>query len=307
MERFESIWRRIVTESERLGGWEVIAPYVIVIAMLVIGYALARLVARGAGKLIAQAGSEHNAVIASKLVFYSLFVLVFIAALSQLGIRVSALLAAAGVFTIALGFAAQTSVSNVISGFFLFFDRPFSINDTVKIDNTLGTIVAIDLLSSRIRTFDNLMVRIPNEAVLKSTIINYTLFSVRRIEIPVSVEYGTDLKQTRKVLLEAMTDHPLLLDEPEPAILFDSLGADGVDILVRVWVERADFLKAKSELVMRIHDVLAEANITIPFPQRVVHLRQDGPITLGALQTLESPSDSGALDSELEKGQVVSP
>ncbi|MFU8807239.1 MAG: mechanosensitive ion channel family protein, partial [Bradymonadaceae bacterium] len=185
---------------------------------------------------------------------------------------------------------AQTSVSNVISGFFLFFDRPFSINDTVKIDDILGTIVTIDLLSSRIRTFDNLMVRIPNEAVLKATIINYTLFQVRRIEVPVSVEYGADLKKVREVLLEVMGNHPLLLDEPEPVVLFDALGDDGVELNVRVWVERTDFLRVKSDLVMRIHDSLTAARITIPFPQRVVHLRhEEAPVEASEAEETEGP------------------
>jgi small conductance mechanosensitive channel len=297
MNALASLSQRIHEQFDRLGGWEALSPYVLVLVMLMLGWALARLVARGISRLVAQTGSEHNAVIAGKLVFYAIFALAFIAALSQLGIRISALLAAAGVFTIALGFAAQTSVSNVISGFFLFFDRPFSINDTVKIDNMLGTIVAIDLLSSRIRTFDNLMVRIPNETVLKSTIINYTLFPVRRIEIPVKVAFGTDLKQAREVILDTLSFHPLLLDEPEPFIFFDGLAEDGVQILVRVWVEKTDFLRAKSDLVMRIHDCLNKAGIAIPFPQRVVHLRQDGPL-LFAQQPLDVSEKEPSTDQE---------
>ncbi|MFP4599344.1 MAG: mechanosensitive ion channel family protein, partial [Persicimonas sp.] len=165
----------------------------------------------------------------------------------------------------------QTSVSNVISGLFLLIDRPFSINDTVQIDQTLGTIIAIDLLSTKIRTFDNLVVRLPNEALLKSTITNYTLFGVRRIEIPVQVAYSTDLGQAHDVLRGVMRDHTAVLDEPAPVVLTDLLADSGVNLLIRAWVIRTDFVQARSDLTTAVKEALEEADIQIPFPQRVIH------------------------------------
>lgn len=266
----------LAREFQTRGGWDLLSPYLTAIVIVAIGYVVARSVARGAEALIRQMGSEHSAVITQKLVFYGLLVVAILIALTQLGIKLSGLLAAAGIFTVALGFAAQTSVSNVISGFFLFMDRPFSINDTVKIDTTLGTVVSIDLLSTRIRTFDNLMVRIPNEALLKSTIINYTLFNVRRVDIPVAIQYGTDLQEVREIILEVLDRHPTVLDEPAPAVLFDALGESGVSIIVRAWIERSEFITSRSELTMGIHDALAAHGIRIPMPQRMVHLQQSG-------------------------------
>ncbi|MBA2661127.1 MAG: mechanosensitive ion channel family protein [Bradymonadaceae bacterium] len=269
--------RALVRGFGRVGGWEALAPYGIALLTMIAGYVAARSLARAMETLIRQTGSVHSALIARKLVFYVVFLVVFVVALANMGIKVSGLLAAAGIFTVAIGFAAQTSVSNVISGFFLFFDRPFSINDTVKIDTVLGTVISIDLLSTRIRTFDNLMVRIPNEGLLKATITNYTLYSVRRVEIQVSVAYGSDLKKTRETILGVMDRHRLILDEPAPAVIFDILADSGVNLLVRGWAERVDYITARSELTMGIHDALNAAEINIPFPQRVVHLEQVGP------------------------------
>ncbi|RAL25269.1 mechanosensitive ion channel protein [Lujinxingia litoralis] len=258
----------------RSGGWESMEPYVLGAFWVLAGYFIARLFARGVDRVVRlrHGASPHSAVIASKTAFYSAFSLVVLVALSTLGVELSGLLAAAGIFTVALGFAAQTSVSNIISGFFLFMDRPFSIDDTVKIDTTLGTVISIDLLSTRIRTFDNLMVRIPNEALLKSTITNYTLYGVRRIEVPVRVPFACDLVELQRSLTQTMHALPNILDEPSPVVLIDRFGENGMELLVRAWSERQHYISARSELTGTIHARLQELGVDIPLPQRVLHL-----------------------------------
>lgn len=275
---------------EGMTSWEALSPYLIALLTLIIGYLIGRSLAKAAGSIVRQSGSAHGALLTQKIVLYVVFTIAVIFALANLGLKVSGLLATAGIFTVALGFAAQTSVSNVISGFFLFFDRPFSIGDTVKIDTTLGTVLSIDLLSTRIRTFDNLMVRIPNEGLLKSTIINYTLYNVRRVEIPISVAFGSDLQHVREIIIGIMNNHKLILDEPAPAVIFDMMTDSGINLLVRAWTERADYITARSELTMGIHNVLVESGITIPFPQRIVHLEQTGPWRVETYQT-DAPAE----------------
>ena len=258
-----------------MGVWELVSPYLFALLFVIIATLLARLLARGVERFVGRHRSPHTAVLFNKLVFYSLFVTIILGTLSSLGVQLTGLLAAAGILTVALAFAAQTSVSNVISGLFLYFDRPFSIGDTVKIDQTVGTVTTIDLLSSRVRTFDNLMVRIPNETLLKSTITNYSLFTIRRIEIPVSVAYGTDLKLCSEVLMKSMATHPMIFDEPAPVVLVDALGDDGVELTVRAWIDRLEFVKAKSSLTQSLYEALGDAEIEIPWPQRVVHIRNE--------------------------------
>lgn len=267
--------QEILQEIQEVGVWELVSPYLFALLFVIIATLLARLLARGVERFVRRHRSPHTAVLFNKLVFYSLFVTIILGTLSSLGVQLTGLLAAAGILTVALAFAAQTSVSNVISGLFLYFDRPFSIGDTVKIDQTVGTVTTIDLLSSRVRTFDNLMVRIPNETLLKSTITNYSLFTIRRIEIPVSVAYGTDLKLCNEVLMKSMATHPMIFDEPAPVVLVDNLGDDGVELNVRAWIDRLEFVKAKSSLTQSLYDALGDAEIEIPWPQRVVHIRNE--------------------------------
>ncbi|RDV39529.1 mechanosensitive ion channel family protein [Bradymonadaceae bacterium TMQ3] len=260
----------------RLGGWEGVEPYILGVFWVIVGYFIAKFFARGVERVVRlrHGASPHSAVIASKTAFYGAFMLVVLIALSALGVELSGLLAAAGIFTVALGFAAQTSVSNIISGFFLFMDRPFSIDDTVKIDTTLGTVISIDLLSTRIRTFDNLMVRIPNEVLLKSTIINYTLYGVRRIEVPVRVPFECELQLLQRKLTHTMHALPTILDEPAPIVLIDRFGENGMELLVRAWSERQNYVSAKSELTGAIHARLRELGVEVPLPQRVLHLSE---------------------------------
>lgn len=284
----------ITNSLENMASWEALSPYVMAIFTLLIGYIIGRSLARAAGTIVRQSGSAHGALLTQKIVLYFVFTIAFVFALANLGLKISGLLATAGIFTVALGFAAQTSVSNVISGFFLFFDRPFSIGDTVKIDATLGTILSIDLLSTRVRTFNNLMVRIPNEGLLKSTIINYTLYNVRRVEIPISVAFGSDLDHVRELIIGIMDEHKLILDEPAPAVIFDMMTDSGVNLLIRAWTERVDFITARSELTMGIHNALVQAAISIPFPQRIVHLEQTGPWRVETYQTNTLPTEPEA-------------
>lgn len=271
------VLNEITNKLGELFSPESLEAYVIALAIFLVGALLARSLAGGVERFLRQKGSEHGAAVGKKVVFYVVLMLAVFGALTQLGVKLTGLLTAAGIFTVAIGFAAQTSVSNVISGLFLLVDRPFSINDTVKIDQTIGTVLSIDLLSTKLRTFDNLVVRLPNEALLKSTITNYTLFEVRRIDIPVSVAYSTDLDDAQQVLKQVMRRHKAVLDEPAPAVLVELLADSGITLVVRAWVVRQDFVVAKSELTQAIKEALDEAGISIPFPQRVVHHVYDEP------------------------------
>ena len=178
-------------------------------------------------------------------------------------------LAAAGIATVAISFAAQTSISNVISGIFLIFDRPFVIGDTVKVDQTLGTVAEIGLLSSKIRTFDNLLVRLPNEAMLKATITNYSAMAIRRIDVPFRVGFDADIEQIQEVVGALMLAHPMVLDEPAPIVLTDLLGESSVALIARAWIVREDFVQAKSDLSIELVKKLRELGVTLPPPLHV--------------------------------------
>lgn len=255
---------------ERLRIWWRVA------IVLVVGVIVARVAGMGLGRVVTRRFGPSQGILARRVVWYGLLFVVLATCLRQLGFDLGVLLGAAGILTVAIGFASQTSASNLISGLFLLAERPFTVGDVVMIGQTLGEVIAIDLLSVKLRTFDNLLVRIPNETLLKSEIRNWSGFPLRRVDIPVGVSYDSDLEAVRDVLFEVADNHPLCLDEPRP--LFQVLGfADSsINLQFSVWAVREEFLTVKTAMYFQIHQAFAEKGITIPFPQRVIHQAGEG-------------------------------
>ena len=163
---------------------------------------LVRLLVAAVQRFIMKKSTPQRQMIARKAITYAGFVLVLMAVLAELGVKLTALLGAAGIVGIAVGFASQTSVSNIISGLFLISEKPFAVGDVIRIGGTTGIIQSIDLLSIKIRTFDNLFVRIPNEKILSSEVTNITRFPIRRMDITLQVAYGEDLDRVRALLAD---------------------------------------------------------------------------------------------------------
>jgi small-conductance mechanosensitive channel len=192
-------------------------------------------------------------------------------ALAELGLNLGVVLGAAGVLTVAVGFAAQTAVSNLISGLFLMVEHPFRVGDLIEVGATLGEVAAIDLLSTKLRTLDNLYVRIPNEKLLKAEVTNYTHYPIRRYDLMLTVAYQSDLNQVREVLLEAADTSRLCLQEPAPLILFQGFGESGLSVQFSVWATRDNFIQMRNDIHESVRRSFREAGIEIPFPQRTVH------------------------------------
>lgn len=280
----------ILTRIEKFFTGESLMLYGESVLIFLAGYVLAKLGNRVAQRLYGKHLTEHGQMVLGRVFFYTIFLLSFFIALRHAGVNLSALIAAAGVATVAISFAAQTSVSNVISGIFLLFDRPFSLGDTIKVDMTVGNVLSMGMLSSKVRTFDNLVVRIPNEVLLKSTIINYSLLHVRRIEIPVTIAHENNLYEIQQLILGLCRDYHATLDEPEPVVLTDLIQDQGIQLLVRVWAERADYIMVRSELSSRIIQALNENHIKRPVMQRTVTLRQDAPLHVLTQGQMEEPT-----------------
>lgn len=239
--------------------------------MLVVGALLARLAGLGVGRIATRRFGASQGILARRVVWYGLLFVVVATSLRQLGFDLGVLLGAAGILTVAIGFASQTSASNLISGLFLLAERPFTVGDVVTVGATTGEVIAIDLLSVKLRTFDNLLVRIPNETLLKSEIRNLAGFPLRRVDIPVGVSYDADLETVRDVLFEVADNHPLCLDEPRPIFQVLAFGQSSIDLQFSVWAARDNFLTVKTAMYIEIQRAFAGNGIVIPFPQRVVH------------------------------------
>lgn len=242
---------------------------------ILIGYLLARFISYLVGRQVEKRIDQTTGLLAQKIVFYTMLFLVMTVVLRELDVSFGALLAAGGLFGVALGFAAQTAVSNVISGLFLIFERPFNVSDVIRIDGSLGFVESIDLLSTKIRTFDNLYWRIPNEKLLKSDIYTITKYDIRRNDLVTSISYEDDISTAKDVLKECAENNAKVLAQPEPRILVKSMGESGIELTLRFWFERVDFLDVISELTQEVKVALEESGCTIPFPHRTVYIREE--------------------------------
>lgn len=240
------------------------------LVILLAGYFVSRLFSSVSSKLVKKKLGEHLGKISKKLIFYLLITITVITVLGEF-INLTAVIAAAGVIGVAIGFASQKSVSNIISGFFLLADRPFEINDAIEIDGLGGFVLDIGLLSTRIRTFDNRYLRIPNETMANSKIINLTKYDVRRIDFTVGVAYKEDLGRAVEVVMGAVKANPLVLMEPEPLVLVTGYGDSSMNLEVRAWAPRKNLAEVKKNLIMETKKALDEAGIEIPFPHRTLY------------------------------------
>lgn len=229
--------------------------------ILIIGIGITRILFNTVKRFSRKRLPLHNAAMLENFVKYGGYTVVLLTAAKRAGIDVSALLGAAGIAGIALGFAAQTSVSNLISGLFLISERAFKIGDVLQIDAITGTVESIDLMSIRIRTFDNRLVRVPNEALIKSNVINVTFYPQRRLDIWLSLPYGPDYAKAMEAIGSTIDASPLALKDPAPLLLVDSASQDGVSLLVGVWFKQEDFVDTKNQIIPAVLESLSKMGI----------------------------------------------
>ncbi len=234
--------------------------------ILIIGLTIIYLLAFFVGKLLPARLSKQRIMIINRAVLYTGFISLFFIIISELDINLAAIFGAAGVIGLVVGVASQTSIGNIVSGFFLVSEKSFEIGDVIRIGDKTGTVFSIDLLSIKIRTADNLLIRIPNQLVITSQLTNLTRFPIRRIDIELSVAYKDDLGSVRNILERVAKNNPLCLDEPAPVIIFKNFGSSGIEITFGIWCERTNFLKVKNEVFQEIKQAFDAEGIEIPFP-----------------------------------------
>lgn len=241
-------------------------PVMRAVVILVAGYFIARLLTASTLKLVGKHLSKQQQGLCRRILFYGLIIVFMVSALHEMGFKLSVLLGAAGILSVAIGFASQTSASNLISGLFLLAERPFVVGDVIRVGSTTGEVLAIDLLSAKLRTFDNLYVRIPNETMLKSEVTTLTRFPIRRLDVPVGVAYKEDTERVRELLLAIAHQNPLCLDEPAPRFMFLGFGDSAQNLQLNVWVKRENFLDLKNTIHHEIKKTFDAHGVEIPFP-----------------------------------------
>lgn len=210
-----------------------------------------------------------------RVVYYSILLLFLMSALRQIGFNLEVLLGAAGIFTVAFGFASQTSASNLVSGLFLLAERPFLVGDVIKVNDVTGKVLSIDLLSTKIIMDDNTYIRIPNELLIKSQIANVSRFDVKRMAITLIISSVADLKLAETTLLDIADNEALVIKEPKPAVKDLEIYDYGIKVQLLIWCKAAEGDSARNNLIAMIHTRFRELNIPLASEQTVVLLGRE--------------------------------
>jgi len=261
------LWNDIINYLTSDNIWTFTRAALLILA----GVVIAKFVSTSLSKVADDKMDKHRGMLIKRGSYYLILALFLISALRELGFNFGVLLGAAGVLSVAIGFASQTSASNFISGLFLVAERPFSVGDVIRVGTTTGEVLSIDLLSVKLRTFDNLFVRIPNESLIKSEVTTLTKFPIRRFDAMISVAYKEDLKKVREVLDSVAEKNPLCLEEPKPLYIFQGFGESSLNIQFSVWAKRENFLELKNTIQEEIKTAFDKQDIEIPFPHRTIY------------------------------------
>lgn len=249
-------------------GWSELLRAVL---LLVVGLPLVFTVSKALGQFGRRRYTSHHSVIFEKLSFYLGVALILATVAMQLNFDITALVGAAGILTLAIGFASQTTLSNLISGLFVLGEKTFRVDDLVRINGTLGVVYSIDLLSVKLRTLDNLYIRVPNEEIIKSQFTNITKFPIRRQDIIIGVAYKEDLCRVMEILREEARKNPYVLDEPEPLVLVKDFSASSIDFQLGLWFEKTNYLNVRNNILPAIKKRFDEEGIEIPFPHMTLY------------------------------------
>jgi len=249
----------------------IVSAFVVVLSVIVFYLITARIFEAALRKTTMQ---DSLVKITVRSLYRGLVIIVgLILVLGQLGINVTAAIAGVGVLGLAVGFAAQQTLANIFSGFGIFVDKLYAAGDWVRIDDNYGEVVSISLRTTKIRTLDNTFISVPNSLVTSSPITNYSEEGLLRITARVSIGYKESVDKARTALLKTVSEIKGVKKKPVPMVVVDKLGESGVELLVRIWVDEPGFeQKYYFLLTEACKQALDKAKISIPFPQRDIHI-----------------------------------
>lgn len=268
--------------------WETLIHFVIVILVVGILYTVYRLLIRNIKMVPLEKLSLHKSVMLQRFLKYAFIVLVGMYVFSHFGVKFSAIWGAAGIAGVAVAFAAQTTVSNLISGIFVLAEKTLKIADMITVGGETGIVDQIGLLSVRVHTLDNQMLRIPNSTIINSIMRNTSYFPVRRMSIAVSVSYDTDMETALNALSKAPALCPTVLADPAPAAWFDAFDESGINMTLAVWFNSADFLATKNAAFIAVKKVFDEAGIEIPYNKLDVKIYEDASVPAAKSKAVKS-------------------
>ena len=227
------------------------------------------------------------------ITYFAGVIVVGIAALTQLGVPPASLIAVLGAAGLAIGLALKDSLSNFASGVMLILLRPFKAGDFVQIAGLEGTIEQVRVFQTQMRTIDNRVIVLPNSQITTAPIVNFTARPTRRVDLVVGVGYDDELGAARMALLDVAAANERVLQDPAADVLVSGLAESSVQLTLRAWVSTPDVLAAKSELLEAIHREIRARGLSIPYPQRDLHVYHHGGPPAGLPGEVRDALDDG--------------
>jgi small conductance mechanosensitive channel len=241
--------------------------------VLLVGRIVTRLLVRFAGKLLRRAKVDESLIrFLSSVLYVVLLMVVVIASLEQLGVQTTAAIAVLGAAGLAIGLALQGSLGNFASGVLLIVFKPYTVNDVVNLGGTIGTVLEVGVFNTVLLTGDNREIIIPNGAITSDKIENMTKQETRRIDMVFGIGYDDDLRKAKEILDGLVKADERILAEPAPVIVVGELADSSVNLLCRPWVKTPDYWAVLWDLTEKTKLAFDENGISIPFPQRDVHV-----------------------------------
>lgn len=247
------------------------------LAILLIGLWVVRIVVKMARRVMSRAGADPMlSSFLGSILRGLLLIAVVIAALDQVGVQTTSLIAVLGAAGLAVGLALQGSLSNFAAGIMLVVFKPFKVGDFIEAAGTAGIVEEIRIFNSVVRSPDNREIIIPNGQIYNGVIVNVTARPQRRIDLVVGISYDDDIRKARGILETILRSDGRVLQDPEPTVGVMDLADSSINLYVRPWVNSADFWTVRGDLLERIKTEFDAAGITIPFPQSEITVRQTG-------------------------------
>ena len=272
---------------------------IIFVCVLIFGIVLIKIILALLGRAFKKSSkitptAHHFFIGVIKAVLYIIYI---IALLSMLGIPTTSMIAILSAFALALSLALQDTMSNLAGGVVLIFTKPFSEGDYVEFtDGSAGTVTKITMFNTQLRTPSNQIVIIPNKTAVNGTVTNFSLEETRRLDIPLSVAYGTDVEKVKEVGLAVAHAHAKVLKDPAPMTRLNNHGASSLDFLLRVWVQRTDYWDVYFDLKEQVVAAFNENGIEIPFNQLDIHVKED--VTVKELNEAVMAEEQAAAQTE---------
>lgn len=247
-----------------------LSKYILSAALFVIGLLIAKKVSSHLENQALKHLSPHQSMLIRRLTHGIIFLLFLVSALGQLGFHFGVLLGAAGVFTVALSFASQTSIANLISGLFLLIERPFKVGDLIQVKSLTGKVHSIDLLSTKIISTDNKLVRLPNESLIKTEIINLNFYKFRRLDLLIGIDYNSDVPLAITTLKQIAEQQPNVVQNKPISADINQLLDAAIELKLSLWLPCADLRTAKTTIYQSIISEFKKLNIDIPYPHLTI-------------------------------------